>query len=78
VLSLFQVEQSQQLNTTTTTAPGMEMSGNATTTAAPPVLTREELLRIARRNLRGLVRLFNMESRQAIEVSLEMTSNSYL
>jgi hypothetical protein len=49
----------------------MELSNNATTTAAPYILTQEELLRILRRNLRGLARLFNVESRKAIEVSLE-------
>ena len=49
----------------------MEPSGNASTTAAPYVLSQEELQRILRRNYRGLVRIFNMESRKAVEVNLE-------
>jgi hypothetical protein len=48
----------------------MELSSNASTTAAPFMLTQEELQRILRRNLRGLARIFNMESRKAVEVSL--------
>jgi hypothetical protein len=50
----------------------MELSNNATTTASPDIVTIEELQRILMRNLRGLVRIFNMESRKAIEVRLEM------
>ena len=48
----------------------MELPSNASTTAAPYVVTQEELQRILRRNYRALVRIFNMERRKAIEVSL--------
>lgn len=47
----------------------MQLSVNASTTAAPYIVTQEELQRILRRNYRALVRIFNMESRKAIEDS---------
>lgn len=47
----------------------MELSVNASTTAAPYIVTQEELQRIVRRNYKALVRIFNMESRRAIEDS---------
>jgi hypothetical protein len=72
---MFHVTYIAQLNQSAP-ATSMELSNNATTTAAPYVLTQEELLRVLRRNLRGLARLFNMESRKAIEVSLE-SQNSF-
>jgi len=49
----------------------MQLSVNASTTAAPYIVTQEELQRNLRRNYRALVRIFNMESRKAIEVSLK-------
>jgi hypothetical protein len=67
---MFHVAHITQLNQSAP-ASVMELSDNATTTAAPYILTQEEFLRILRRNLRGLARLFNMESRKAIDVSLE-------
>jgi hypothetical protein len=42
---------------------------NATTTEAPFKLTRSEFNRILRRNLKGLVRLFNIELQDALKVS---------
>jgi hypothetical protein len=63
------VLQGIQLNYTAP-ASSMEVSENVTTTEAPYVITQQELLRIVRRNLRGLARIFNMESRKAIEVGL--------
>jgi len=49
----------------------MALSSNVSTTAPPYTVTQEELQRIVRRNYRGIVRLFNMESRKAIEVRLQ-------
>lgn len=63
-----QIVPAKQLNQSAP-ASVMELSDNATTTAAPYILTQEEFLRILRRNLRGLARLFNMESRKAIDAS---------
>lgn len=63
------VSQGIQLNYTVPES-SRELLENATTTKVPFVLTQQEFLRILRRNLRGLARLFNMESRRAIEVRL--------
>jgi len=52
----------------------MELSSNASTTVSPDIVTYEELQRVVMRNLRALVRIFNMESRKAIEVGLERVS----
>jgi hypothetical protein len=57
-----------QLNYTAP-ASSKELPENVTTTEAPYVITQQEFLRILRRNLRGLARVFNKESRKAIEVS---------
>ncbi|XP_019881045.1 uncharacterized protein LOC109608926 [Aethina tumida] len=51
---------------TTTT---MSSDPNATTTEAPYKITRTEFNRIIRRNLRGLVRLFNIEFNEALQQS---------
>jgi len=56
----------------------MELSGNASTTAAPFRLTQKELQRLVGRNYRALVRIFNMESRRAIEVSLDRDFSAHL
>ncbi|XP_046615834.1 uncharacterized protein LOC124303087 isoform X1 [Neodiprion virginianus] len=57
----------------TTSVTGTLIDANTTmtttTTEAPFVLTRSELLGIIRRNLRGLVRLFNIEWREALSQS---------
>ncbi|KAJ9597739.1 hypothetical protein L9F63_011347, partial [Diploptera punctata] len=58
-----------QLNTTDPERVTEQPEGNATTTEASFLLTQEEFFRLFRRNLRGLVRLFNMESRKAIQDS---------
>ncbi|XP_030755065.1 uncharacterized protein LOC115881641 [Sitophilus oryzae] len=50
----------------TTTKPS---NPNVTTTAAPFKITRSEFNRIIRRNLRGLVRLFNIELQDALNQS---------
>lgn len=42
---------------------------NATTTEAPYKITRKEFARIMRRNLKGIIRLFNLELRDALSVS---------
>jgi hypothetical protein len=63
------VSQGIQLNYTVP-ATSRELPENVTTTEAPYVLTQQELLRLLRRNFRGVVRLFNTESRKAIEVRL--------
>lgn len=42
---------------------------NATTTEAPFKITRKEFSRIMRRNLKGIVRLFNLELKDALSVS---------
>lgn len=42
---------------------------NGTTTMAPFKITRNEFNKIIRRNLRGLVRLFNIELEDALKVS---------
>jgi hypothetical protein len=66
---LLGVVQGIQLNYTAP-ASSRELPENVTTTETPYVITQQEFLRILRRNLRGLARVFNMESRKAIEVSL--------
>ncbi|XP_044254580.1 uncharacterized protein LOC123005048 [Tribolium madens] len=53
-----------QVSTTTVSS-----DPNATTTEAPFKITRSEFNRILRRNLRGLVRLFNIELQDALKVS---------
>jgi hypothetical protein len=63
------VAQGIQLNYTVPES-SRELPENVTATKAPYILTQPEFLRILRRNLRGLARLFNMESRKAIEVRL--------
>ena len=73
---MFHVAHITQLNQSAPTIE-LELSSNATTTAAPYTLTQGEFLRILRRNLRGLARLFNMESRKAIEVSVEIIFGVY-
>ncbi|KDR19837.1 uncharacterized protein LOC110829570 [Zootermopsis nevadensis] len=65
---ILPVQQGIQLNYTVPES-SRELLENATTTKVPFVLTQQEFLRILRRNLRGLARLFNMESRRAIEDS---------
>ncbi|ENN78771.1 hypothetical protein YQE_04758, partial [Dendroctonus ponderosae] len=42
---------------------------NATTTMAPYKITRNEFNKIIRRNLRGLVRLFNIELEDSLKQS---------
>ncbi|RZC40872.1 hypothetical protein BDFB_004533, partial [Asbolus verrucosus] len=54
-----------QLTETTT----VSSDPNVTTTQAPYRITRTEFNRILRRNLRGLVRLFNIELQDALQVS---------
>ncbi|PSN40075.1 hypothetical protein C0J52_18252 [Blattella germanica] len=60
-----------QLNTTDPDL-ARELPDNATetTTAASYLLTQDEVYRLFRRNIRGLARLFNQESRKAIQVAL--------
>lgn len=42
---------------------------NVTTTEAPFKITRKEFARIMRRNLKGIIRLFNLELKDALAVS---------
>ncbi|XP_066154067.1 uncharacterized protein [Euwallacea fornicatus] len=49
---------------------------NVTTTAAPYKITRSELNRIIRRNLKGLMRLFNIELQDALKES-KITNAEY-
>ncbi|XP_023719226.1 uncharacterized protein LOC111870866 [Cryptotermes secundus] len=65
---IIPVKQGIQLNYTAP-ASSRELPENVTTTEAPFVITQQDFLRILRRNLRGLARVFNMESRKAIEAS---------
>lgn len=51
-----------------TTPPPLSSDPNATTTAAPAKLKRSDLARIIRRNVKGLVRLFNLELQDALKV----------
>lgn len=46
---------------------------NATTTKAPYRISRNEFSRILRRNVKGLVRLFNLELDDALKVILSHT-----
>ncbi|XP_044730466.1 uncharacterized protein LOC123293652 [Chrysoperla carnea] len=52
---------------TTTTTPSSDP--NATTTMAPYRITREDFFGILRRNLRGLIRLFQVEIKDALNQS---------
>lgn len=55
----------------TETATPSSTDTNVTTTAAPYKITRSEFNRIIQRNLKGLIRLFNIELQDALKVSLE-------
>lgn len=59
----FADENEARIETTTSSDP------NATTTEAPYKITRTELNRIIRRNIKGLVRLYNIELRDALAQS---------
>ncbi|KAF2899972.1 hypothetical protein ILUMI_06215 [Ignelater luminosus] len=56
--------------TTTTTTANPNPNPNDPTTKAPPFrITRSELSRILRRNLKGLIRLYNLEMADALKQS---------
>ncbi|KAJ4441167.1 hypothetical protein ANN_11018 [Periplaneta americana] len=62
------VKEGIELRNTTEAPSGREASDNDTPTSTTPfTITQNEFFRILRRNLRGLARVFNMESRKAIE-----------
>ncbi|XP_069697371.1 uncharacterized protein [Periplaneta americana] len=64
------VKEGIELRNTTEAPSGREASDNDTPTSTTPfTITQNEFFRILRRNLRGLARVFNMESRKAIEDS---------
>lgn len=54
----------------TTTEKSLTNDTNVTTTEAPFVLTQSVLQGIIRRNVKGLVRLFNIEWKDALNVRI--------
>ncbi|XP_076257446.1 uncharacterized protein LOC143194480 [Rhynchophorus ferrugineus] len=59
----FLPENQPKVETTTSSDP------NVSTTAAPYKITRTEFNRIIRRNIKGIMRLFNIELQQALKQS---------
>lgn len=55
-----------------TTKPPPITDNSTTTTEAPPRLSRAEFLEVLRRNVIGLRRLYNLEMREALAVSLAL------
>ncbi|KAF5282173.1 hypothetical protein FQR65_LT02870 [Abscondita terminalis] len=75
VNSINNSRQNYIFQSTTTTTPNPNQNGS--TTKPPPFkITRSELVRILRRNLKGLVRLYNLELQDALKQS-EITSRDF-
>lgn len=66
--SLSIVASTSNVNTTTVNATGTATTSPTTTTQAPFVLTRSGVQSLIRRNILGLVRLFNIEWKEALNV----------
>ncbi|XP_076676619.1 uncharacterized protein LOC143373333 [Andrena cerasifolii] len=63
--SLSIVASTSNINTTTVNATGTTTTSPTTTTQAPYILTRSGVQTLIRRNILGLVRLFNIEWKEA-------------